>query len=613
MKVRLPGVIVAGLIPVIVTGQPVASVQLRKSVVPMSDADFADALKLWRAFGLPLPQKGSKPIKIWFGSSGGRNLYQVGILETDKSGKQRVYYGARTRSRTSDDGPVFDWQLVSLKNVEMDTWDFGAPGFPVDKLAASALQSFSLGKSDFARALVKKRESERWWLDSGWVGVPKDKSIRAAVALLVATHLVNELVSEKGSWDRFLPRFSDLEKTKLVVPARAWVSTDLKALIQTMKPLAGGTRSADPVQAAVDGLVNITIDPDIYRNELAEPQCQKILAHGLEAVPALAKEMDRPSYTRCFVGRLMNNPPHLLEVKDVAWALIRKIADGDLGVLSSFTSRDALNWLRAKRTNKVEDWLMSSLVERSQSDPSDAGANSRTFEVIAKKYPHLYRQAAKTVIQTKPHIGAHAVFQCLRDSRLSHQQQVEIALMGASSAFTDDRLAAMWELFKLDIGAFNRCLIRTMNEIGTSGSDLTLDGKRAELSMFATGTGDPKVWSSLEAAIRRTDAVNRVMLLENLDGGYDGLEPVNRKREALQLLRKFFDDPDSPVMKKDDRRRRIYLYAADSYPAPRTVGQMALFKAGQILNLVEPGYFDRKPKSYWVALRKKVNARLRAN
>ncbi|MEQ1934433.1 MAG: hypothetical protein ABL962_11240, partial [Fimbriimonadaceae bacterium] len=426
-------------------------------------------------------------------------------------------------------------------------------------------------------------------------------------------NLVNELVSEKGSWDRFLPRFSALEKTKLVLPARAWVSTDLKALNQTMKPLAGGTRSTDPVQAAVDGLVNITINPDVYRNELAEPQCEKILSHGLAAVPALAKEMDRHRYTRCFVDRLMNSPPHLLEVKDVAWALMRKIADGDLGVLSSFTSRDALNWLRAKRLNKVEDWLMTSLVERSQSDPSDAGANSRTFEVIAKKYPHLYHQAAKTVIQTKPHIGAHAVFQSLRESRLSHKQQVEIALMGSSSAFTDDRIAAMWELFKLDISAFNRCLIRTMNEIGGAGSDLTLDGKRAELSMFATGTDDPKVWSSLEAAFRRTDAVNKVMLLENLAGGYDGLEPVNRKREALQLLRKFFDDPANPVLKKGDRRWRIYLYSADSYPAPRTVGQMALFKAGQILNLVEPGYFERKPGPFWVALRKKVHARLKAS
>ena len=102
--------------------------------------------------------------------------------------------------------------------------------------------------------------------------------------------------------------------------------------------------------------------------------------------------------------------------------IIVEIADHDLGEGGWLTKQLVLEWLDAKRKNRVEEWLMSIVVVKNSANENYG--NPSAFEAIVAKYPKLLKGAFQALANAKA--DPYSALQCLEKSKISDSEKVEL-------------------------------------------------------------------------------------------------------------------------------------------------------------------------------------------
>ena len=474
---------------------------------------------------------------------------------------------------------------------------------------SEALPLADAGKYSQAEAVVEKARSVNGqrFEDCGddWLGSRIDNSYESRTAMLVYKHLVNEYLDLKPA-DEVLKQLVSLQKCGLIKASRRSVSGDsrgIETFIEELKLTMSPTGSAqNSSQAAVDELVNLkraSRDPyGVTPSPEDPPQYKKILDFGLDAIEPLLNDLGSKKLTRTFLIGMMMGRSQVLTVDNFAEDLILRIANGDLGDSEDgrLDKKMVQEWLAAKRSDKVEDWLLANLYF--QDKEIGNYCNYRTFNALAVAHPHLLGKAFRIIQAAKadPHLALVA----LEKAKLSEKEKNEIR-SGAVNADYNEAESALWHIHAHDMKKFDEALLGFLAKV-----QKLFDPKYADVSRFAIGTDNPKVWKLLKEKVDQADTPMKMCLLTMMGGADEGLKPYVFNDKSAKFLMAYFDVKDkvSPSIKYPVFPRFAFRETGE----PRSVGQVALEAAAWAANVLH----DNVPKideAGWKKIRNQIEAK----
>lgn len=543
-------------------------IKLHGAVTPGSKEDFEDAVALWTAFRMPLPPPSSVPIKLDVYTNDSDDLvYTVGILGTTTESSMEVYFGTNILqlSNSLEDSEVWNWEAGDAQGAHPQAHANNA--FPEDTNAATSIQAYALGHSRFARIIPPAQHR----VDSEWLGTPVDKSYRSAAALLIATNRVNQLFSFKSDWNQVRSDLIDLNRYKLLKVSKGWTNHGLDEVIDELTHSAVETLApADSVEAAVANLVNCVSETD--------KAIGKVEGFNLQAVPSLIQALAGKRLTRTFQQGLGNSRPHIMQVSTLAAQMLIRIAKGELG---AFLTPDDVSrvrdWYNAKLSGRVSQWLLENLVTVNRAGRLEA--SEQTFAALGACYPHLFRQAAESVIAHRPEVRINGIFMTLPWAKVSLKERQQIARRACRSPFLEHRYEASTTARRYDKECFEAMLLDTFDGFRTEPEGSYGFDERANFVSLAMYTESPLVWSSLERAIRNANRPFRLTLIGNIFTG-SGDEGTQR---ALELLDQYLDDSSKPDFDASAKEYEGYNWGGLGEPC--TVGMIATFQSAQLLGI----------------------------
>ena len=282
-----------------------------------------------------------------------------------------------------------------------------------DALALAEKGKFIEAKAKFREA---QKTNESVLIYTRWLGKPAKATMESFTAMLIYTHISNQYIGQ-APVEKTIRLLKNLQKTNLIKPFREDRRySSIYKFIAELRVCAVKTGKEGSVDDAIDGVKNISLRRP---SELMEaPQSQKVLAFGLSAIEPLVDALESTRLTRTMIF-VDEGPPQLIEEHWYVRDLIVEIADHDLGEGNWLTKQLVLEWLDAKRKNRVEEWLMSIVVVKNSANENYG--NPSAFEAIVAKYPKLLKKAFQMLADAKA--DPYSALQCLEKAKISESEK----------------------------------------------------------------------------------------------------------------------------------------------------------------------------------------------
>ena len=559
----------------------------------LSDEDLNGAVALWKEFSMPIPPATVQPIFL-------RTYYPVHrtiALLDQRAGKPDLFYvgGSIIDSKEDNEIEELSWDFRSKEPLELQP--FGTK-FTEDSNISAIVQSQILGRTDFAKALVERSgidiSARRSGLDTDWIGVPNDNSLKTRCAMLIATHLVNDYCKPNSNVKAILAQLERLDKYGLISFSRRMrTRTTLTSLIPELQDLVSPPQSIPgSVQEAVDNLANMSSESGIRAqwgamNPRSTREYKRVLSFGLEAVIPLANELDNHRLTRLFNPRFDDARPMIVPVEWIAHGLLVEIAKGDLGKGFGLDRQTALGWYEAKRKNKVEDWMLANLTKSYTFTDGQRTlvANTLVLDAIYVSHHDLLKTAISNLKKMPVPIPQEYEFLEPLPEDTNDVREVYAILAKLQS--------------EKPLAPFNRLLAKFLEK-----SPVTFDESYAALTPFALETENHQVWSNLAAALKRADTTMRICLLSRLMTSTGVYDPPFFAKIILPIFREYFDD----TSKIKDFSQKEALSHFGILPGANTpsVGRVALHRAALICLVLTHDDKDLSEED-WKLVRKKID------
>lgn len=312
----------------------------------IADPNLAAATKLWRDCGLPVPPAQSRPASIRYGEG-------AALGYVDPQG--RVYFGSRVFAPGHFGSRL---KIVSWKDPvpkDLPPVLLGWNRFLESSRISGTVQAALLGREAYALSIPPSVRND--FNDGGWFGAPVDRTIQAHTAMFIATALINRIVDPSTSlmpsvgWSYVRDKLKVIDRSKLVQKGdwthSGTVSEVIAAIESTMQQ-----RVSKPgtLQNAVDNLTHCRSADE--SGDLSYSQDSYVVivrSYGLDAVPALAKELATLRLTRHFWHGRNLASSQLISTSFIAGQLLLELAKGDLGSASGkLTEELVMKWYRDK-------------------------------------------------------------------------------------------------------------------------------------------------------------------------------------------------------------------------------------------------------------------------
>jgi hypothetical protein len=204
---------------------------------------------------------------------------------------------------------------------------------------------------------------------------------------------------------------------------------------------------------------------------------------------------------------------------------------------------DAKKWWDQARKVGEEKYVLDHVLPRVAEEGENARVNEHHLHVLVAKYPKDVLDTYRTVLDKRPEVNSRVLAQAIVRCKLPDKDKLEILLRAAKHAKRGHRYQALDALKELDKKEFNALLIERLEKFP---ADLPGDERydwcdEGIMARFAHESDDPRVWQTLEKAIKRS-AVGLRMELLNADLDYP--ERQFQRRELLRHFLRFLDDAD---------------------------------------------------------------------
>jgi hypothetical protein len=362
-------------------------------------------------------------------------------------------------------------------------------------------------------------------------------------------------------------------------PQIMWWGSDRKEILKYLKlldpnnptnrdlALTIAPRKSKPgsVEALIDELTEYRGETfwnrDRHRSEEAY---RKLVELGFDAVPALIEHLDDQRFTR-HLGEDGVIQPELLSSSMVrvghvaAWILddlsLGEIADGHRWPQS--VSADKVNawWARARKAGEERSLLDHALFRPGQLFDTKAQAlrdailfesNEVILRVLGTKYPSRLRPIYETILTKCPESESQLVAKAIVASKLPRAEKVELLEQGASNKLFVHRLAALDGLAEVDIVAFRKILIATLQWLPKGIEDWSYSQPpESQLSWLVLLSDDPKCWDALAETTKRVAIGLRFQLIWGIwinEGTFKPDAEMRVRREQIRYLQRFLDD-----------------------------------------------------------------------
>ncbi len=546
-------------------------------------SDFANAASLWRQFEMPVPPRDAV-------------LVLVKRLDQPKSNPAFAYLDHWNKHS----GPIYvgGWRVSGADYDVERTSPYGsrepfdqriAPTghFLESSLVSTTIQSVILGRDDVANVIFGQIQPPKDWSETGWIGVPNDRSLTAYCAFLIATNLVNQYLEGKVGDQIILNKLRKLRETGLIVAPNVSDPRDLTNLISELESsmLPSNSEPGTP-QFAVDDLVHFRKP---YKKRYGWPQFdqgnlpKRIAEQGIDVTPNLAAEMNRHRLTRTFY----NN--HVLSTAELSLDLVLAIAKGDLGTWTD--ERFALEWYEAKKAGKVEEWLMDRVSRMSGAYPSDKSA----LDAIAYVHPRLLGLALQKARDEGLLPSQAEGF--IEIAALSSREKRELVLQVVDTFDIEEAADAINTVEPYSRETYDDLIMRFLDP-----SVPQFDVYCTEIFPLLNGTKNSRVWHQAEIALFGASPERRIMMLQAMLFKYSWRAGGVDRPRVLAILTKCFDDPAMVNWMN-------YGFHTPTIPSLHgliSVGRVAVASAAVLMNIYN-GDMSKLTENDWAEIRQKLD------
>ena len=558
--------------------------------------DFDRAAQLWKTFKMPVPSSTATPVMVTIDDQAGKGFAfldgTLGDLACLDAGTRRI------------SGKRVDFQIDQLnwkdKIVLPISHNYSHLGFPENTAAAGAIQGVLLGHREFAKSMFDANKTSFFsYFFEDRIAATVDDSLTAQCALLILTHIVNDFLTPGSDAKAALQKLTQLNTYHLLKRSQQYPWWGPNEIIKALRETASiSPAKAGSAQGAVDRLTEITRDPSKYWNYFSiqeTAQYLNVLSFGLDAVKPLANELDRNRLTRLYEPTSGNSPLELYPVRLVADSLIIKLANGDLGTGRNLGKSQVLSWLKDKRSNSVEKWLLNRITKPGY---HRLECNDQIWEAIVHTHPNLLNEALRRIHDKD--IGQTYALYWIDNSTLPKSEKHDLIVFATDTHFIVPAREGLEFLRKYDRAGFDRLLLRILDQCPNY-----LDEDYADLSRWVVTTKNEQVWQKFEKVIHSVDVTMRSCLLKTLGRGYSTADGELYLAKGIPILRQYFDD-NSRIkdFKRHDILLRLSVVGGLDKEAP-TVGSIALQAAAAAAGIIPYDGSDISSQR-WKEIRKQI-------
>lgn len=455
---------------------------------------------------------------------------------------------------------------------------------------AAAMIEASRGHVDSAKALIS-RSLVPTWIGHGYSEFcqPADAGPEERLGFLGLTHYANLALDPTADRLAIYQEFgkildSGTIRRQKLAPLRRFAAH----LRESARPIRGAIGSPE---RAVDELV-LCRDAGGWpwgspRIERADPLVNRVVAFGMDAIPALAEHVPDHRLTYANVSGMMNAPSRVAEVSDFVELILSLLSDGHISQRTDLWSKEqVLGWLTAKRTGTMAPFLLDQVfpVPTSHGPSTEKTAFGKLWprqgvlNLVSERYPALLVDAYRMLIDRRHDVDCRSISDSLFGSGLGKEIKQAAFRYGIDRGDYSQRTNALANLSKLDGAADSGALIQAIQDLGDLADYPSLLAYM-DIMTALSRCGDPTAWASLDRKLRSLPDETRVLILANLSYGYDA--SFGRGRwHAARLAVSFANDraefPKRPLS------HWIPSYVRDTYQG-WTAGDAALCSLREVL------------------------------
>ncbi|MEQ1841998.1 MAG: hypothetical protein ABL994_16460, partial [Verrucomicrobiales bacterium] len=284
-----------------------AEMDARAPKVPITSVEMEEMIRIYRAYGLPLPQRSAKPYRVHQHFRDSPNAHEMDALvfvDESKSGKGRcVYWGTRLLTLEELRHPRFSQDPVVEAVKLTDPWVLtprrfiGKVGHEIDyvTLWALTIQLSAMGSRDIAARMHPNWYNEFSTHSSfGWN--PKWATPRACVDTIASDFAREEWCRPDGDRLQAAQIVGRVAKSGVAMANLETLKDEAEGMVLALKP---GKARAGTTEALIDGLVTA---PRAEGTILDAEPVKRLLKAGPTALPTLRAHLDDKRVTRLRAG-----------------------------------------------------------------------------------------------------------------------------------------------------------------------------------------------------------------------------------------------------------------------------------------------------------------------
>lgn len=500
---------------------------------------LSDLLQEYRRLGLPLPPKDAKLVR-----------FDTGWSTQDAAGKHHPFYGLafEVKAGTTTTRPTLlcgtqQWEPThdpAPKAVEPDPDAIKKLESNPENDLVQAIQCHALGWNKLAEFLLARSQQA--------ATVPPAQQLADAAWAFRVAQLTD----------------STIDRSQVAGPMKQLLNTNPhldtkyhRRLVQSLElALVPNTSKPGTAEAAIDALVDLSTNTGSMQDYTTDERYARIVRMGFDAVPALITHLDDDRLTRAVMQGFNNFPTWHLRVGDVVGDLVEGLAaeelargEGDDDVGGGWLRRQqgypvkkaaVEAWWAKARTEGEESYLLARVLPAAGKRKAGEQIYVRPhlLTILSAKYPQHIPALYRKVLQERPEVGSWELATAVRDSKLPMAEKTGLLALGAGHKDFRHRLPALQFLSKLDQERFTTHLLNSLENLPADADQAYWMCSEAHMARLALQVDDPRVWTALVKAVKRSSFGLRMELLSHL-----GNRAVKHHRaERLHLLASYLDD-----------------------------------------------------------------------
>lgn len=468
---------------------------------------------LYRAYGLPLPPPDAPLVRNTWGGTPPSAYLSIDVWpRPDRAELEKLGWYATT---------VKPDPVALGKDVSYGRLDF-------------AVQCHERGWRPLARAAFRK-----------WIATTQYQRAERQLAFDAWHH-----------WHDQLTRGAPLEVAatymKRALPHAGFTNDDAKrALLRSLDLAIVPARSAPGSDdALIDALIE---DRHSFGWVPNTPAARALARRGFDAIPALIAHLGDDRLTRYLVGGglAVCDGACFMPVKDVAYQLICAFAGKQLEPSKDVAARTQAvgRWFADAQKMGEEKYLVAHF-----SRGVIPGSHDVLFPLLVEKYPHRLPEVYRRFLDTQDRSELDNPFaKALVEVPIPLADKLKVLEYAATHPAPGHRWVGLHYLREVDSRRGNDLLIAALDRLETTSAR-----DEVRLAQIVAGGTDPRVWTALARAAKRTRADTRILLLEDLAAA----KPTNPAGRRLQLALLADHLTDAEVAKTPDHQTAVRNHAA---------------------------------------------------